>query len=83
LVATLEASWLTINEDAPLNGYACLAFRRHAVELHDLTDSEGAAYMRGIQRVSSDVQAVTGGDAGRSRGIHAVAFLAYEEIVTA
>ena len=60
LVAALETSWLTINEDAPLKGYACLVFRRHAVELHDLTETEGAAYMRDLQRVSRVVQAVTG-----------------------
>ena len=59
VVATLEASWLTINEDAPLRGYACLVFRRHAVELHDLTETEGAAYMRDIQQVSRVVQSVT------------------------
>ncbi len=60
LVAALEVSWLTINEDAPLRGYCCLVFRRHAVELHDLTEAEGAAYMRDLQRVSRVVQDVTG-----------------------
>lgn len=59
LVATLEASWLTINENAPLRGYACLVFRRHAVELHDLSAAEGAAYMRDIQWVSRAVKEVT------------------------
>ena len=59
LVAALEASWLTSNEDAPLHGYACLVFRRHAVELHDLTIPEAAAYMRDLQRVSRAVKEVT------------------------
>ena len=60
LVATLEASWLTINEGAPLRGYACLVFQRHAAELHDLTEAEGTAYVRDIQRVSQVVQEITG-----------------------
>ena len=60
IAATLETSWLTINENAPLRGYACLVFRRHAVELHDLSEPEGAAYMRDIQRVSRVLKDVTG-----------------------
>ena len=60
VVAELEASWLTAGEDAPLRGYCCVVFRRHAVELHDLTEAEAAAYMRDLQRVSRAVQSVTG-----------------------
>ena len=60
IAAILEASWLTINEDAPLYGYCCLVFRRHAVELHDLSEAEAAAYMRDLQRVSRVVENVTG-----------------------
>jgi diadenosine tetraphosphate (Ap4A) HIT family hydrolase len=59
-LAELESSWVTVSEDAPLRGYACLVFRRHAVELHDLSDSEGAAFMRDIRRLSAAVQRVTG-----------------------
>lgn len=33
ILAELETSWVTVNEDAPMRGYACLVFRRHAVEL--------------------------------------------------
>jgi hypothetical protein len=36
ILTELESSWVTVNEDAPMRGYACLVFRRHAVELHDL-----------------------------------------------
>jgi hypothetical protein len=35
-------------------------FRRHAVELHDLSESEGAAFMRDIQRLSAALHLVTG-----------------------
>ena len=60
ILVELEASWVTVNEDAPMRGYACLVFRRHAVELHDLTESEGAAFMRDIRRLSAALQRVTG-----------------------
>ena len=60
VAATLERSWLTAQEDAPLRGYCCLVFRRHAVELHDLSADEAGAFMRDIQQVSRAVQAVTG-----------------------
>lgn len=43
-----------------MRGYACLVFRRHAVELHDLSEMEGAAFMRDIRRLSAAVQEVTG-----------------------
>jgi diadenosine tetraphosphate (Ap4A) HIT family hydrolase len=60
VLTELETSWVTVNEDAPMRGYACLVFRRHAVELHDLTEVEGAAFMRDIRRLSAAVQGVTG-----------------------
>jgi diadenosine tetraphosphate (Ap4A) HIT family hydrolase len=49
-----------MSEKAPLRGYACLVFRRHAVEFHDLSDSESAAFMRDIRRLSGAVQRVSG-----------------------
>ena len=52
-VAQLEASWVLIGPDDPMRGYACLVFSRHAIELHDLTDAEGAALMRDVQKVSA------------------------------
>jgi diadenosine tetraphosphate (Ap4A) HIT family hydrolase len=60
IIAELETSWLTTNEKGPLRGYCCLVFQRHAVDLHDLTEAEGAAYMRDIQKVSRALKAVTG-----------------------
>ena len=59
-IAELEVSSVMMGEDAPMRGYVWLLFRRHAVELHDLSDAEGAAFMRDIQRVSSAVAAATG-----------------------
>lgn len=60
VVAELDSSWVTMDETAPLRGYACLVFRRHAVELHDLNESEGAAFMRDIRRLSVAVKRVSG-----------------------
>lgn len=60
ILVELETSWVTVNEDAPMRGYACLVLRRHAVELHDLSEAEGAAFMRDIRRLSAVVQQVTG-----------------------
>jgi len=60
VLAEMEASWLTAGPDGPMRGYCCLFFRRHAVELHDLTAEEGAAFMRDVQRVSRAIQASTG-----------------------
>jgi diadenosine tetraphosphate (Ap4A) HIT family hydrolase len=58
--AELEVSRLTMNADAPMRGYAWLAFRRHVVELHELTEDEGSSFMRDIRRVSRAIAAATG-----------------------
>jgi diadenosine tetraphosphate (Ap4A) HIT family hydrolase len=60
VVAELEVSSVMMSEDAPMRGYCWLLFRQHAVELHDLTAEEGAAFMRDIQRLSRAVNSVTG-----------------------
>jgi diadenosine tetraphosphate (Ap4A) HIT family hydrolase len=60
VVAELDSSWVTMSASAPLRGYACLVFRRHAVELHDLSHSEGVAFMSDIRRLSGAVKGVTG-----------------------
>jgi|SRR5687768_363159 len=59
-IAELEVSRLMMSEDAPVRGYGWLPFRRHVVELHELTDSEGASFMRDIRRVSRAIAAATG-----------------------
>jgi diadenosine tetraphosphate (Ap4A) HIT family hydrolase len=58
-VAELETSWVLIGPEDPIRGYACLVFARHAVELHDLGEAEGAAFMRDMRRVSAAVAAIT------------------------
>ncbi len=60
VIAELESSWATMGERSPMRGYACLVFRRHAIELHDLSEAEGAAFMRDAQRLSRAVAVATG-----------------------
>ncbi|MFL5470204.1 MAG: HIT family protein [Gemmatimonadaceae bacterium] len=60
VAAELEVSRLMMQEDAPMRGYAWLPFRRHVVELHELTDSEATSFMRDIRRASRAIAVVTG-----------------------
>jgi diadenosine tetraphosphate (Ap4A) HIT family hydrolase len=47
-------------EKAPVRGYTCLVSKIHAVELHDLTDAAGTAFMLDARRVSAALAASTG-----------------------
>lgn len=60
IIATLQSSWLTMSEDAPMRGYVCLVSRIHAVELHDLTEEQAAIFMADVRNVSSALARVTG-----------------------
>jgi diadenosine tetraphosphate (Ap4A) HIT family hydrolase len=60
ILATLEATWVTMQEAAPVRGYACLVSRTHVVEVHDLDDASSQAFMRDVRRLSGAVQAATG-----------------------
>ena len=57
-VAELETSWVLVGDNDPIRGYACLVFGRHAIELHDLSDSEGSAFMRDIRKLSAAIAAI-------------------------
>ena len=61
LIAELEVSSLALG-DGPttLPGTCALFLRRHALELHDLSSDEGAAFMRDVQRVSRALMEATG-----------------------
>ena len=60
MVTKLEASWVTMQEPAPIRGYVCLVSQTHAVELHDLHEDDAAAFMRDARKVSRAVASVTG-----------------------
>jgi diadenosine tetraphosphate (Ap4A) HIT family hydrolase len=59
VIAELPGAWVTMSEAAPMRGYVCVVFRGHAVELHDLSAAEGAAFMAAAQRASAAVAAAT------------------------
>jgi diadenosine tetraphosphate (Ap4A) HIT family hydrolase len=59
-VAKMEASYLIAAEDGPMKGYCFLLLGKHAVELHELSDEEAAAFMRDIRRASKAVDETTG-----------------------
>jgi len=59
-VAKLEASWVTMQEAAPVRGYVCLVSQTHAVDLHDLPEPAAAAFMRDARQVSKAVASATG-----------------------
>jgi len=58
-IAELEVTSVMMSEDAPMRGYAWLPFHRHVVELHDLSDDEGAAFMRDVRKASRAIAAAT------------------------
>jgi diadenosine tetraphosphate (Ap4A) HIT family hydrolase len=60
VVAKLEASWVTMQESAPVPGYVCLVSHTHAVDLHDLPEPAASAFMRDARRVSRAVASATG-----------------------
>ncbi|MDX2200640.1 MAG: HIT domain-containing protein [Phycisphaerae bacterium] len=59
LIDTLPSSWLTIPEKAPMPGYACLVSRIHAVELHDLDETQAIGFILDARRVARAVTAAT------------------------
>jgi diadenosine tetraphosphate (Ap4A) HIT family hydrolase len=60
VIAELETSWVVMGrETPPLPGTCALFFRRHAIELHDLSVDEAAAYIRDIQRLSGTLKEIT------------------------
>ncbi len=59
VLAGLEVSWVSMGEAAPMRGGATLLLRRHAIELHDLTDDESAAFMRDARRLSRAISDAT------------------------
>lgn len=59
-IAELETVRVLMPEDGPVRGYAWLPFRRHVIELHELTEAEGIAFQRDLRRISAAFASVTG-----------------------
>ncbi|HEY8563277.1 MAG TPA: HIT family protein [Pyrinomonadaceae bacterium] len=60
IVSELQACYLVAGEEAVLKGSCALFFKRHVVELHDLTADEASAFIGEVQRVSKAVLEATG-----------------------
>jgi diadenosine tetraphosphate (Ap4A) HIT family hydrolase len=59
-VVELEVVRVMMSSDAPMKGYTWLPVRRHVIELHELSEVEGAGFIRDLRRVSGVIQSVTG-----------------------
>jgi diadenosine tetraphosphate (Ap4A) HIT family hydrolase len=60
IIAELDASYLTAGEQTSIKGSCTLFFKRHAVELYELSAEEIAAFMRDAQKASKAIQETTG-----------------------
>jgi len=58
-IAELETTFLIAGEDGPMKGYCFLLFKRHAIELYELSADEAAAFMRDVQRTAKAVHEIT------------------------
>jgi diadenosine tetraphosphate (Ap4A) HIT family hydrolase len=59
IVWELASSYLTSTANAAMRGYCCVVLKRHAVELHELSDDEIVAFTRDVQRVGKAIQKLT------------------------
>lgn len=59
IIAELEISYLTSAESG-IKGACTLFFKRHAVELYELSPEDSSVYMRDIQRASKAIHQATG-----------------------
>jgi diadenosine tetraphosphate (Ap4A) HIT family hydrolase len=59
IVAELQSCYAVVDETVNVRGYCCLILKRHAIELHQLSESEGASFMKDVQHVAAALQSVT------------------------
>ena len=60
IIAELKASYLVAGDEAVLKGACALFFKRHAVELYELSPEEAADFIGDVRRVAKIVQELTG-----------------------
>ena len=51
VVANLTSGYVHLQNDADYRGYCILVLRRHAVEIHDLTEEERQQWIEDISRI--------------------------------
>lgn len=55
MIARLDSGAVYLQDDADYRGYCILAFRRHAVELYDLTPAERASFGNDLARIGAAI----------------------------
>ena len=60
VVAELASGRVHLQNDADYRGYCILIFRRHAVEVHELTEQERKDWIEDISRIGAALQAACG-----------------------
>ena len=60
IVAELDTAYVTAGEEAALKGACAVFYKRHVVELHELSPDEAAAFIHDVQKISRAVQKITG-----------------------
>lgn len=60
VVAELESGLVHLQNDADYRGYCILIFRRHAVEIHEMSEEERRHWIEDISRICAAVTAVCG-----------------------
>lgn len=58
-IAELETSFLIASENGPMKGYCFLLYKRHAIELYELSAEEASSFMRDVQRAAKAVHEIT------------------------
>jgi diadenosine tetraphosphate (Ap4A) HIT family hydrolase len=59
IIAELNFCFLVAGEETPLKGSCALFFKRHAVELYELSSEEAAGFISDVQQVSKAIHEVT------------------------
>lgn len=59
VVLELPFSFVTASNHGPMRGCCCVVLKRHAVELHELSEEEAAGFTRDVQRAARAVQELT------------------------
>lgn len=60
IIAELDVCYVVAGDEAALKGSCALFFKRHAVELYELSAEEAASFISEVQKVSKAVQEITG-----------------------
>ena len=58
-ISELETSFLIASENGPMKGYCFLLYKRHAIELYELSAEEATSFMQDVQRAAKAMHEIT------------------------